>query len=58
MTLNFSPVLAVVMTYSHSHAKVHKVSGHSVQKLEGKRMDGQMDGADCITDLASAVSNN
>jgi len=35
-----------------------KVKGQSVQKIEWKWTDGWMDGGDCITSYANAVSNN
>ena len=52
MTLKFSPLLAVVTTYTQ--AKI-KVEGHLV---EWKQTDGRTDGADCITFVANAVGND
>jgi len=34
-----------------------EVRGQSVQTIEWKQMDGQMDGGDCITFHASTVGN-
>ena len=35
-----------------------KINSQSVPKIEWKKMDGQMDGGDCITSHANAVGNN